>query len=47
MIGGDRRCQMARSIFETLTCKGSGWSRVGPGWLGHFTKMIHNGIDTV
>ncbi len=33
-------------IFETLApAKDKGWGRVGPTGAGHFTKMIHNGIE--
>jgi 6-phosphogluconate dehydrogenase len=35
-----------RPIFETLApAKDRGWGRVGPVGAGHFTKMIHNGIE--
>jgi 6-phosphogluconate dehydrogenase len=35
-----------RPIFETLApAKAQGWGRVGPVGSGHFTKMIHNGIE--
>ena len=33
-------------MFETLApAKDRGWGRVGPAGAGHFTKMIHNGIE--
>jgi 6-phosphogluconate dehydrogenase len=35
-----------RPIFETLApAPDKGWGRVGPSGSGHFTKMIHNGIE--
>jgi 6-phosphogluconate dehydrogenase len=47
MIGGDERAvETLRPIFETLApAKDKGWGRVGPVGAGHFTKMIHNGIE--
>jgi len=47
MIGGDEAAvERLRPIFETLApAKDSGWGRVGPVGSGHFTKMIHNGIE--
>jgi 6-phosphogluconate dehydrogenase len=47
MIGGDERVVGAlRPIFETLApAKDKGWGRVGPVGAGHFTKMVHNGIE--
>jgi 6-phosphogluconate dehydrogenase len=47
MIGGDQAATDAlRPIFETLAPKpDQGWGRVGPAGAGHFTKMIHNGIE--
>ncbi len=47
MIGGDAAA-VARlhPIFETLApAPDRGWGRVGPSGAGHFTKMIHNGIE--
>lgn len=47
MIGGDRAA-VARlnPIFETLApAADKGWGYVGPSGAGHFTKMIHNGIE--
>jgi 6-phosphogluconate dehydrogenase len=47
MVGGpndvvDRLCP----IFETLApAKDQGWGHVGPVGSGHFTKMVHNGIE--
>ena len=47
MIGGDEAAvERLRPIFETLApAKDRGWGRVGPVGAGHFTKMIHNGIE--
>ena len=47
MIGGDAKAVDAlRPIFETLAPgKQRGWGRVGPVGSGHFTKMVHNGIE--
>ena len=47
MIGGDEAAvERLRPIFETLApAPGQGWGRVGPSGAGHFTKMIHNGIE--
>ncbi len=47
MIGGDEAVvERLRPIFETLApAPDRGWGRVGPVGSGHFTKMIHNGIE--
>jgi 6-phosphogluconate dehydrogenase len=47
MIGGDEDAvERLRPIFETLApAKDRGWGRVGPSGAGHFTKMVHNGIE--
>ncbi len=47
MIGGDAAAvERLRPIFETLApAKDQGWGRVGPVGSGHFTKMVHNGIE--
>ena len=47
MIGGeDKAVERLRPIFETLApAKDQGWGHVGPVGAGHFTKMIHNGIE--
>jgi len=47
MIGGDEQAVEAlRPIFETLAPgKDQGWGRVGPVGSGHYTKMVHNGIE--
>lgn len=47
MIGGDESVvERLRPIFATLApAHDRGWGRVGPVGSGHFTKMIHNGIE--
>ena len=47
MVGGDEKAVDAiKPIFETLAPgKAQGWGRVGPVGSGHYTKMIHNGIE--
>jgi 6-phosphogluconate dehydrogenase len=47
MIGGpDEAVNRLRPIFETLApAKDKGWGHVGPSGSGHFTKMVHNGIE--
>jgi 6-phosphogluconate dehydrogenase len=47
MVGGDAAAVEAlRPIFATLApAPDRGWGRVGPAGAGHFTKMIHNGIE--
>ena len=47
MVGGDVDVvERLRPIFETLApAKDQGWGRVGPAGSGHFTKMVHNGIE--
>jgi 6-phosphogluconate dehydrogenase len=47
MIGGDPRAvERLRPIFETLApAPDRGWGHVGPVGAGHFTKMVHNGIE--
>jgi 6-phosphogluconate dehydrogenase len=47
MIGGDAQVvERLRPIFEALApAKDKGWGRVGPVGAGHFTKMIHNGVE--
>jgi 6-phosphogluconate dehydrogenase len=47
MVGGDKKTVEAlRPIFETLApTKAKGWGRVGPVGSGHYTKMVHNGIE--
>jgi len=47
MVGGDEAViGRLTPIFETLApAPNRGWGRVGPVGSGHFTKMIHNGIE--
>ncbi|MDE2156636.1 MAG: decarboxylating 6-phosphogluconate dehydrogenase [Xanthomonadaceae bacterium] len=47
MIGGDEAVVgMLTPIFQTLApSRDKGWGRVGPVGAGHFTKMVHNGIE--
>lgn len=47
MIGGDEAAvERLRPVFEVLApAKDHGWGRVGPVGSGHFTKMVHNGIE--
>ena len=47
MIGGDAVVvERLRPLFETLApAAHAGWGRVGVVGSGHYTKMIHNGIE--
>ncbi|WP_045736832.1 phosphogluconate dehydrogenase (NAD(+)-dependent, decarboxylating) [Xanthomonas sp. MUS 060] len=47
MIGGDAAAvQRLHPVFATLApAADAGWGRVGPSGAGHFTKMVHNGIE--
>lgn len=47
MIGGPTDAvDRLRPIFESLApAKDRGWGHVGPSGAGHFTKMVHNGIE--
>jgi 6-phosphogluconate dehydrogenase len=47
MIGGLAEVvERLRPLFATLApAADRGWGRVGPSGAGHFTKMIHNGIE--
>ena len=47
MIGGDKAVvDRLRPIFVTLApAPDLGWGHVGPVGAGHFTKMVHNGIE--
>ena len=47
MVGGDDGAvARLRPIFETLAPAADlGWGHVGPSGAGHFTKMVHNGIE--
>jgi 6-phosphogluconate dehydrogenase len=45
MVGGDAaHVERNRPIFEALAGEG-GFAHVGPVGSGHFTKMVHNGIE--
>ncbi len=47
MIGGDEEVvRRLTPIFQSLApAPDRGWGRVGPSGAGHFTKMVHNGIE--
>ncbi len=47
MVGGpDDHVERLRPIFETLKPEGDfGYVHAGPVGAGHFTKMVHNGIE--
>ena len=47
MIGGDKKAVAKLApVFKTLApAPDRGWGHVGPSGAGHFTKMIHNGIE--
>lgn len=47
MVGGSEAAVAhLRPILETLAPGAEfGWGRVGPSGSGHFTKMVHNGIE--
>ena len=47
MVGGEKSAvERLRPIFETLApAADRGWGHVGPSGAGHFTKMVHNGIE--
>ena len=47
MLGGSvAAVERLRPLLETLApAVDRGWGRVGPAGAGHFTKMIHNGIE--
>ena len=47
MIGGDKAAvERLTPLFQTLApAPDSGWGHVGPVGSGHYTKMIHNGIE--
>lgn len=45
MVGGDKDAfELVRPILETLAPE-NGYAHVGPSGAGHFTKMVHNGIE--
>ena len=47
MIGGDAvAVERLAPLFQTLApAADRGWARVGPSGAGHYTKMVHNGIE--
>ncbi len=47
MLGGEKRyIEMIEPVIEALApAPDRGWAHVGPLGSGHFTKMIHNGIE--
>ena len=47
MVGGDEAAvKRLEPIFHTLApAPDKGYSRVGPSGAGHFTKMVHNGVE--
>ena len=47
MVGGDKEpVERMRTIFETLApAPDKGWGHMGPSGAGHYTKMVHNGIE--
>ena len=47
MVGGkDEAVAHVRPAFETLApAADKGWGHVGPNGAGHYTKMVHNGIE--
>jgi 6-phosphogluconate dehydrogenase len=47
MVGGEKDViTRLRPIFEALApAVDKGWGHVGPSGAGHFTKMVHNGIE--
>jgi 6-phosphogluconate dehydrogenase len=47
MVGGsDAALARLKPLFETLApSPTTGWGHVGPAGAGHFTKMVHNGIE--
>lgn len=47
MVGGEVEVvDRLRPIFESLApAADKGWGHVGPSGAGHYTKMIHNGIE--
>jgi 6-phosphogluconate dehydrogenase len=45
MAGGDKApVKRLTPVFEALAPE-HGWAHVGPSGAGHFTKMVHNGIE--
>lgn len=46
-VGGEKEfADRLRPVFETLApAPDKGWAHMGPSGAGHFTKMVHNGIE--
>jgi 6-phosphogluconate dehydrogenase len=46
MVGGDpEHVALARPVFEALAPAEGGFVHAGPVGTGHFTKMVHNGVE--
>ena len=46
MVGGANEAfALAEPIFRSLAPNDDGYAHVGPAGAGHFTKMVHNGIE--
>lgn len=46
MYGSDKEAaEVVIPIMQALTHEDRGWAHVGPIGSGHFTKMVHNGIE--
>ena len=46
MGGRPEAVAIVRPLIETLAPgPARGWGHVGPSGAGHFTKMVHNGIE--
>jgi 6-phosphogluconate dehydrogenase len=47
MVGGEPEVvELVRPLLESLApAPDTGWGHVGPHGAGHFTKMVHNGIE--
>ncbi len=46
MVGGeDEHVAVAQPVFDTLAPAEGGFVHTGPVGTGHFTKMVHNGIE--
>jgi len=46
MVGGDAaHVALAQPVFDALRPPEGGFAHVGPLGTGHFTKMVHNGIE--
>ena len=46
MVGGsDEHVALAQPIFDTLSPDEGGFAHAGEAGAGHFTKMVHNGVE--